>query len=326
MSAVSSRAIRFRQIGEPLDVLREESVEVADPPSGQIRVRVIATGLNPADWALCLGFMPGPLPRGVGYDVAGVVEAIGAQTDTPVGLGDVVFGTTDYAGQPSAGAADHAILNSWAPVPEGLDPVQASVLPMVVQTAAWTLEILDPRPGSTLLIHGAGGMAGYACVQVALRRGVHVIATAGPTFAADLEKYGARVTGYGDGMPERVREINDGHDVDLVLDTSRPNVGIMPHLIALAGADPKRVMTISNHQEARELDARVNIDELTAQITPTSELLPRYAALAAEGAFHLPIARTYDLEDWRDAVALSFSGNPHGKLVLLPDGRRKSTL
>ncbi|WP_305785534.1 hypothetical protein [Symbioplanes lichenis] len=136
----------------------------------------------------------------------------------------------------------------------GLDPVQAATLPMVVQTAAWTLEILDPRPGSTLLIHGAGGMAGYACVQVALRRGIQVIATAGPTFAADLEKLGARVT----------------------------------------------------------------IDELRPDVTPATELLPRYAALAAQGEFHLPIAKTYPLDDWRSAVELSLTGNPHGKLVLLP--------
>ncbi len=316
MPAVASRAIRFHRTGEPLDVLREERVEIADPPSGQVRVRVLAAGLNPADWELCRGFMPGTLPRGIGYDVAGVVDAIGA--GSPVEAGDVVFGTADFAGRPSAGAADYAILNNWAPVPPGLDPVRAATLPMVVQTAAWTLEILDPRPGSTLLIHGAGGMAGYACVQVALRRGVHVIATAGPTFAADLEKLGARVTGYGDGMPERVRALNGGGDVDLVLDTPRPSPGTLPHLIALAGGDPKRVMTISNHAEARSLGARVNIDELTAQLTPLSGLLPRYAALAAEGAFHLPIARTYPLDEWRSAVELSLSGNPHGKLVLLP--------
>jgi NADPH:quinone reductase-like Zn-dependent oxidoreductase len=318
MSAVASRAIRFHQTGEPLDVLREERIEVADPPAGQIRVRVLAAGLNPADWELCRGFMPGPLPRGIGYDVAGVVDAVGVGTGSPVEAGDVVFGTADFARQPSAGAADYAILNNWSPVPAGLDPVRAATLPMVVQTAAWTLEVLDPRPGSTLLIHGAGGMVGYAAVQIALRRGVHVIATAGPTFAEDLEKFGARVTGYGDGMPERVRELTDGHDVDLVLDTPRPSPGVLPHLIALAGGDPARVMTISNHEEARSLGARVNLDELTARLTPTAELLARYAALTAEGAFQLPIARTYPLTQWREAAELSVSGNPHGKLVLRP--------
>jgi NADPH:quinone reductase-like Zn-dependent oxidoreductase len=355
MPPVLSRAIRFHETGEPAEVLREERIEVADPPSGCVRVRVLATGLNPADWELCRGFMPGTLPRGVGYDVAGIVDAIGE--DVPVGgdggvggdagfggdvsvggdvppiedaiepsgdgaagvrIGDVVFGMADFLRQPSAGAADFAILNAWFPVPAGLDPVQAATLPMVVQTAAWTLEIMDLAPGATLLVHGAGGMVGYAAVQIALRRGVQVIAAAGPTFAADLEGFGARVTTYGEGMPERVRALTGGADVDLVLDTPRPRPGTLPDLIALAGGDPRRVVTISNHEEARALGARVNLDELGAGLTPVPVLLPQYAALAAQGSFRLPIAQAYPLEKWRDAVDLSLSGNPHGKVVLVP--------
>jgi NADPH:quinone reductase-like Zn-dependent oxidoreductase len=334
MPAVSSRVIRFHELGEPLDVLRQERIEIPDPPSGNVRVRVLATGLNPADWELCRGFMPGPLPRGIGYDVAGTVEAVGpdiAVLDRSTGadpepdggsvgvaVGDVVFGTTDFVGQPSAGAADVAILNNWFPVPDGLDPVQAATLPMVVQTAAWTLELMDLHPGATLLVHGAGGMVGYAAVQIALRRGARVIATAGPTFTADLQGFGARVTGYGGGMPARVRALTGGRDVDLVLDTPRPSPGTLPDLIALAGGDPRRVVTISNHAEARNLGARVNLDELRPGLTPPAVLLPQYALLAAQGAFRLPIAKSFPLEQWRDAVRLSLSGNPHGKVVLLP--------
>ena len=332
MSGVSSRVIRFHEIGEPFDVLREERIEIPDPPSGRVRVRVLAAGLNPADWELCRGFMPGTLPRGIGYDVAGIVDAVGpdvADVDrgtgadrepggASVGVGDVVFGTADFAGQPSAGVADVAILNTWFAVPDGLDPVQAATLPMVVQTAAWTLEVMDPQPGATLLVHGAGGMAGYAAVQIALGRGARVIATAGPTFTADLEGFGARVTAYGEGMPARVRALAGGQDVDLVLDTPRPSPGTLPDLIALAGGDPRRVVTISNHEEARNLGARVNIDELRPGLTPTTALLPHYASLAAQGAFRLPIAKSYPLEQWRDAVQLSLAGNPHGKVVLLP--------
>lgn len=332
MPAVSSRVIRFHQIGEPLDVLRQERIEIPDPPSGSVRVRVLAAGLNPADWELCRGFMPGTLPRGIGCDVAGIIDAVGPDTAVldqhtgadrephsgSVGFGDVVFGTADFVGQPSAGAADTAILNSWFPVPDGLDPVQAATLPMVVQTAAWTLELMDLHPGATLLIHGAGGMVGFAAVQIALRRGARVIATAGPTFTADLEDFGARVTTYGEGMPGRVRALTGGHDVDLVLDTPRPSPGTLPDLIALTGGDPRRVVTISNHEEARNLGARVNIDELRPGLTPPTVLLPQYASLAAQGAFRLPIAKSYPLEQWRDAVHLSLSGNPHGKVVLLP--------
>lgn len=317
MSAVPSRSVRYHEFGEPADVLALETTEIPDPPAGRVRIRVIAAGLNPADWELTRGFMPSALPRGIGADVAGTVDAVGEDV-TDVAIGDLVFGSADFAGQHSAGAADAAILSSWFLVPGGLDPINAATLPMVVTTAVWTLDLMGIRPGQTLLVHGAGGMVGYAAVQIALSRGARVIATAGATFAADLEGFGALVTNYGDGMAERVRSLAGG-DVDLVLDVPRPSEGVLPELIALAGGDPKRVVTISNHDEARRLGARVNIDELLAGGSfPDSGILNEYAALAAEGRFRLPVAKTYPLEDWREAVELSVSGTPRGKLVLLP--------
>lgn len=316
MSAVQSRVLRFHEVGEPLDVLRLEEALVADPDAGRIRVRVVASGLNPADWELCRGFMPGTLPRGIGCDVAGTVDAIGPGV-TDVRIGDLVFGTSDFASQPSAGAADVAIMDRWFAVPAGLDAVQAATLPMVLQTATWTLDLLDVQPGETLLVHGAGGMVGYAAVQVARRRGARVIATAGPTFAADLESFGASVTPYGDGMVERVRTIADG-PVHHVFDASRPNAGAIAALVEIAGA-PERVVTISNHDEARAQGARVNVDELIAAgVLPSSDFLAEEAARTASGAFRLPVAETFPLEDWRDAAERSLSGTPHGKVVLLP--------
>ena len=189
MSPVASAAVRFHQYGEPLDVLRDERVEVADPAAGHVRVRVSAVGLNPADWELCRGFMAGSLPRGIGYDVAGTVDAVGDDV-TDVAIGDLVFGTADFVGQPSAGVAEVAILNSWYRVPDGLDPAEAAVLPMVVQTATWTLDALGLEPGTTVLVNGAGAMVGFAAVQIALRRGARVIATAGATFAGELTTTG----------------------------------------------------------------------------------------------------------------------------------------
>ena len=319
MTSVTTRAIRFHEYGEPGDVLVQEPAEIPDPAAGRVRVRVIATSLNPADWELCRGFMAGALPRGIGVDVAGTVDAVGDGV-TDVVVGDHVFGSADFTGQSSAGAADVAVLASWFRVPAGLDPVAAATLPMVVTTAVWTLDLMDIRPGQILLVHGAGGMVGYAAVQVALRRGVRVIATAGPTFTGDLETFGAMVTSYGEGLSGRVRELAGG-DVDFVLDAPRPSEGTLPALISLAGGDPRRVMTISNQDEARRLGARVNVDELFASgASPDPGILEDYAALAAAGDFRLPVARTYPLGGWREAVALSVSGAPHGKLVLLPGG------
>ncbi len=316
MGAVQSRAVRFHEFGEPLHVLREEQTQIPNPGEGRIRVRVAATGLNPADWELCRGFMPGVLPRGIGYDVAGTVDATGAGVHD-VTAGDLVFGSSDFAAQRSAGAADFAILNLWFAVPAGLDAVRAAVLPMVLQTANWTLNLMNVTPGETVLIHGAGGMVGYTAVQVALRRGARVIATAGPSYTPDLEAFGALVTPYGEGMAERVRALAAG-PVDHVLDTSRPNVGAIAALIEIAG-DPKRVVTISNHDEARSQGARVNVDELIAASGfPSSDFLADYAALAAAGKFTVPVAKTFRLDDWRGAAELSLSGAPHGKVVLVP--------
>ena len=314
MSPAPSRAVRFHEYGEPLDVLREERVEVADPPAGRVRVQVTAVGLNPADWVLCRGFMAGSLPRGIGCDVAGRVDAVGEDVEG-VAAGDLVFGSADFVGQPSAGVADAAILNSWYRVPDGLDPVEAAVLPMVVQTAQWTLDAMGVGSGTTLLVNGAGAMVGFAAVQIALRRGARVIASAGSAFAAELTALGALVTPYGEGMAERVRDLAHG-PVDLVLDAPPPNAGSIPELIAIAG-EPHRVMTISNHDEARRHGARVNLDHL-GPIKPATTFLPEYASLAAEGSFRIPISRTYPLGDWREAVKLSTSGHPHGKVVLLP--------
>lgn len=275
-----------------------------------------ATGLNPADWELCRGFLPGALPRGIGYDVAGTVDAVGNGVDD-VTIGDLVFGSSDFAAQPSAGAADFAILNLWYPVPTGLDAVQAAVLPMALQTATWTLDLMNVNPGETVLIHGAGGMVGYTAVQVALRRGARVIATAGPTFTEDLEAFGAVVTPYGEGMVDRVRTLAAA-PIDHVLDASRLNTGAIAALIELAG-DPKRVVTISNHDEARSQGARVNIDELLAAgHYPSSDFLTEYATLTAAGRFTVPVAKIFRLDEWGAAAELSLSGAPHGKVVLVP--------
>lgn len=314
MSPVSSTVVCLREYGEPLDVLHPERIEVADPPSGQVRVCVAAVGLNPADWEFCRGFMSRDLPRGIGYDVAGTVDAVGAGVEN-VAIGDLVFGTADFLGQPSAGVAGSAILDSWYGVPDGLDPIAAAVLPMAVQTATWTLDALGLKPGDTLLVNGAGATVGFAATQIALRRGARVIATAGSSFASDLEKFGAQVTPYGEGMAERVRQLAGG-PVDLVFDAPPPNAGSIAELITLT-EEPNRVMTISNHDEARRLGARVNLDHLDDAV-PAASFMPEYASLTAGGEFRIPIASTYPLAQWRDAVKLSMSGHPHGKVVLLP--------
>jgi NADPH:quinone reductase-like Zn-dependent oxidoreductase len=308
------RTVRFHEYGEPADVLRMDRVAMPSPGAGRIRVIVHACGLNPADWALCRGLFQGNLPRGIGLELSGTVDAVGKGV-ADVAVGDLVLGTADYAGAPVAGASDRAIMDHWARVPTGLDLVEAAALPMAVNTAYPHLESLGVTAGHTLLVHGAGTTIGFAAVQIALMRGARVIATAGDTYAERLRALGATVTSYGDGMVARVTEAAGG-PVDLVLDTA-PVSGVLPDLIQIAGGEPRRVLTISDFGAAAELGAR---DSFHEGLTPHYDMIGEFAQLAADGKFTIPVARTFSLEEWRTALDISESGHARGKLVLLLDG------
>jgi NADPH:quinone reductase-like Zn-dependent oxidoreductase len=312
--SATMRTVRFHDYGEPADVLHVDEVAVPNPGADRIRVVVHACGLNPADWALCRGLFPGVLPRGVGLEVSGTVDAVGQGVDD-VAVGDLVLGTADYAGGTSAGAADRTIMDRWARVPAGLDLVQAAALPMAAETAYWHLEILGVSAGQTLLVSGAGTTVGFAAVQIGLLRGARVVATAGDTYAGRLRALGATVTSYGEGLAGRVAEVAGG-PVDLALDTAPPS-GVLPDLIQAAGGDPRRVLTITDFAAAAELGAR---DSFHEDWPPRHNVLGEFAQLAGDGQFTIPIARTFPLEDWRTALDISQSGHARGKLVLLPAG------
>ena len=291
------RTLRFDHHGEPEDVLRLEDTDIPEPKAGDICVKVHACGLNPADWALCRGLFAGSLPRGIGLDVSGTVEAIGEGV-ADVAIGADVLGVPAYQDYPSAGAADHAILSVWTPVPAGLDLLHAAALPMAIETSYRCLDILGVAAGNTLFVYGAGTMIGFAAVQMARMRGARVIAAAGDTFAEQLRAFGAEVTAYGEGMVERVRELAGGAP-DLIFDAGPIN-DVLPSLVSIAGGDAHRIVTVSNHGAAAETLGVRNSFEGSLGYGALSE----FAKLAAEGRFTVPIARTFPLADWRAALDL----------------------
>jgi NADPH:quinone reductase-like Zn-dependent oxidoreductase len=244
-----------------------------------------------------------------------MVDAIG-EAVTDVAVDDPVLGMADFAGYPSAGAAEYAIMNVWTQVPSGLDLIEAAALPMAVETACRCVDILGVSAGHKFMVHGAGTTVGFAAVQMALMRGARVIVTAGDTLAARLRALGATVTSYGGGMVERVRA-SAGGAPDLILDAA-PISGALPDLVAIAGGDPHRVLTMSDFAAAAELGVRVSMGDDPA--TYRYDVLGEFAALAASGRFSIPIARTFALEEWREALEISERRGAHGKLIILPTG------
>jgi NADPH:quinone reductase-like Zn-dependent oxidoreductase len=305
------RTLHARSYGEPAKVLQLEEVAVPIPKAERIRIKVHACALNPADWAVCQGFLPLPPPRGIGFDVSGTVDEIGAGV-TGVEVGDRVFGVPDYLGYNTAGASDYAILKVWIHVPERLDLTEAAALPMAVETATRSIDLLGLKSGQSIMVNGGGTMTGFAAVQIALLRGAKVIATAGETYAERLRALGALVTPYGEGMVERVRKLAGGAP-DFALQTAQVK-GVLPDLIEIVGGDPCRVMSFSDFDEGG-LGVRTTGRE--KGVVHRYDVLDEYAKLAAEGRFTIPISHTFSLLDWRKALDLSLNRRSHGKLVLM---------
>jgi NADPH:quinone reductase-like Zn-dependent oxidoreductase len=300
------KAIQFSQFGGP-EVL--ELVELPDPhpAAGQIRIAVRAVGVNPVDWKVRNGMMGGELPKTTGQEVAGVVDELGDGI-TDVAVGDEVFGGALGGG----GAAELALLEHYAAIPPSLDFAGAAALPVAIETATRTLDVLGVGPGQTLLVNGAAGSVGIAAVQLARERGARVIGTASPANHDYLQSFGAEPATYGDGLVQRVRELApDG--VDRALDAA--GGGALPALVELAGG-PDHVVTIADYAGAEQTGVAFSGGMGAGR---SWHILADIAGLIEAGRFSLPIAQTFPLAQAGEAQRLSETGHVRGKLILTVD-------
>jgi NADPH:quinone reductase-like Zn-dependent oxidoreductase len=301
------KGIQYTEFGGP-EVLGLVELPDPEPGPGQIRVAVRAAGINPIDWKVRSGAMGGELPKRTGQEVSGVVDRLGDGV-RGVQVGEAVFGGAAGGG----GAAEYALLESYARMPATLGFVGAAALPVAVETAVRTLDVLGVGPGQTLLINGASGSVGIAAVQCARARGARVIGTAGAANQDYLREFGAEPTTYGPGLAERVRALLGGVDevIDRALDAS--GGGVLPELVELTGS-PEHVVTIADYVGAEQTGVAFSGGPGTRRAW---HALADVAELIEAGRFRLPVARTFPLADIAEAHRLSESGHPGGKLVLV---------
>jgi NADPH:quinone reductase-like Zn-dependent oxidoreductase len=305
-----SRAVRLERFGGP-EVLALRDVPVPEAGSGQIRVRVTAAGLNPMDWfmtsdadtATRFGLT---LPSGFGTDYAGVVDQVGDGV-TEFATGDRVFGgalcraVADYVVIDAAGTI--AVGGDAHHTPDGVDDRTAATLSIAGCTAAAALAVVDPRPGDTVLIGGAGGGVGVFTVQLARLAGARVIGTGSATSADALRALGAEPVTYGDGLADRLRALApDG--VDAAIDLyGTETVQTAREL----GVPDERITTI-----AAQLDGITPANGANA----APGAIDKVARLVASGELRVPIAASFPVEQIRAAVELQAGRHVHGKVVI----------
>lgn len=174
------RVIIQRALGGP-GVLELAEVERPEPGFGQVLIATGAIGVNPVDVHVRSGALPllGEPPFTLGWDVAGVVEAVGPGVSA-FSEGDEVLG---LLAMPGAGNtyAEYVLasVNEIVPRPAGLSVEQAAGLPMAGLTA-WQglVGLARVEPGQRVLVHQPPHGVGHLAVQIAKARGAHVVATA----------------------------------------------------------------------------------------------------------------------------------------------------
>jgi NADPH:quinone reductase-like Zn-dependent oxidoreductase len=309
-SAATGRAVRLESFGGP-EVLNLREVPAPQAGPGQIRVRVTAAGLNPMDWfmtsdadtAARFGLS---LPCGFGTDYAGFADQAGDGV-TEFAAGDRVFG-----GALSRAVADYVVIDAAGTIaaggdahhtPDGVDDRTAATLAIAGCTAAAALAVVNPGPGDTLLVGGAGGGVGVFTVQLARLTGARVIGTGSATSADALRALGAEPVAYGDGLAGRLRALAPG-GVTAAID--------------LYGTDTAQVARELGVPDGRITTIAAQVDGITPANGANATLgaIEEIARLVAAGQLRVPIAAAFPVEQIRAAVELQASRHVHGKIVI----------
>jgi NADPH:quinone reductase len=301
-------------------VVRRNGVElietaVPEPAAGQVRIAVAAAGINPVE----LGTINGGLVAagiaaqheqyGLGWDVAGTVDATGPGVD--LSAGTPVVGLSDQTGIPLKTHADFVVLDasSVASAPRNASLVEAATLPLNALTALQALDRLALNTGDTVLVTGAaGGVGGYA-VQLAKHRGLKVVATAGPDDEKVVTDLGADlVVPRSADLNLAVRaELPGG--VDGAIDAAVLGVAALDAVrnhgsfAALIGPPPPGLRGITVHH---------------VLIVADGNQLADLVGLVDSGDLTLRVADTYPLSEAETAYTRLAKGGLRGRLVLIP--------
>lgn len=306
------RMIRQSALGGP-EVLELVEAPRPEPRATEVLVRVAAAGVNPVDWKTrTRGGFFGPPPFTVGWDVAGVVEAVGPGV-ARFAPGDRVFGMPRFPHE-AAAYAEYVTSPSrqLARIPDAVGDVEAGALPLAALTAWQALvDVADVGPGTRVLVLAAAGGVGHLAVQVAKHRGAHVIGTARGEKHEFVASLGAdeMVDYTTEPVEERVRE------VDVLLDLVGGETGGRALDCLRDGGTSVTVASVAGVEAIREL-ALGRVRVVGMLVEPDRANLEELAGLAATGALRVHVSQTFPLADARRAHEVGETGRTQGKLVL----------
>ncbi len=307
---VTMKAVQIHTYGGP-GVLVYEDVARPEVAAGEVLLRVHAAGVNPADWKTRSGpARPGAmLPMILGWDVSGVVEALGPVV-TEFREGDAVYGMIRF---PQAGAtyAEYvaAPVAHLAHKPATIDHIHAAAVPLAGLTAWQALfEKAHLTAEQTVLILGAAGGVGHLAVQLAKSQGAYVLGTASTRNIEFLHRIDVdQAIDYTATPLETVV-----HNVDVVFDTvgGETREGSL-RVIKQGGT---LISIAFGRPSAEQAVAGVNVQGML--VRPNAAQLDQIARLIDAGQVHITVDTVLPLASARKAHELSETHRTRGKIVL----------
>lgn len=303
------KAVMVHEYGGP-EVLKLEDAPRPEPRENEVLVRVIASGVNPADPLIVSGKYAKEfgthLPLTPGYDIAGIVEKTGTKV-TRLRVGDAVYGYVLWGG----GWAEFAVATEGevSPKPESLSFVAAAAVPLTALTA-WQALIDAARltAGQTVLIHGGSGGVGTMAIQIAKARGARVIATASTPNQDLLKELGADIAI--DYTKTKFEDV--AKDVDVVLDSVGKETLARSYGVVKKGGF---VATLVSRLDQGELDKH-GIRGASIAVKPNAQQLAEITKLIEARKIKPVVTRMLPLSDAVKALEQAATHHTRGKIVV----------
>jgi NADPH:quinone reductase-like Zn-dependent oxidoreductase len=314
------------------EVLQVVELPVEEPKAGELRVRVRAAGVGSTDVTMIGGSYPfaPPIPFVAGYEIAGVVEAIGPGVDG-FRIGQRVAALTVFGGfaELCTRGAEH-----FLPIPDGVSDAEAAAVVLNYVTAFQMIHRKEKvKAGETALVTGAAGGVGTAALQLLRLAGVTTFGAASAAKHATVRSLGATPIDYRAGrLDTLVRSLVPG-GVDYVFDgiggaNIGPCIGALRRgglLIGYGFMAAKRgistLLMFANLFVGARLRGRRGAFYGITMIyrknpQPLREDLPKIFALLADKKIDPLITRRFPLLEARSAIELLITGGVEGKIIL----------
>ena len=294
------------------DVL--EVTDVPDPLVGPdtVLVRTKAVGLNPVDWKSVRGGLEGRFPNHFplvpGWDVAGVVEAVGpAVTEFVEGDEVMAYDREDHVQWGTLAELVGVPIRGVAHKPPGLSWAEAGALPLAGLTAYQCVIAAGIGPGDSVLVHAASGGVGSCAVQFASWAGARVIGTASPANHDYVRGLGAEPVAYGEDLVATVRGLVP-EGVSVIIDLVGGDA--LEATLDLGSAE-LRLVSVTDPDRVKALGGRYII------VRPNAEQLAELGRFAAEGSLMIHVRETFPFDRAIDALARVEEGRGPGKVVVV---------